>query len=141
MKRGRKSLADLSVVAVTDQRITAPAHLTTEQRQAWVEIVDSLPADYFRPGDVPLLAAYCVAATFYRRAAADMEARGMTLADDKGREYTNPAHQVLTSQASAMAQMAVKLRLCPSARYSEKKAATAASTSGGRRPWDETGTE
>jgi len=136
--RGRKSLAGLSVVVpLSDDRLSAPAHLSADQAAEWRAIVDSLPADYFRPGDIPLLAAYCVASTFYKRAAAEMEARGMTLMDDKGREYVNPHHNVLTSQASAMAQMAVKLRLCPSARYTEKAAATKAQSAGGRRPWDD----
>jgi P27 family predicted phage terminase small subunit len=124
---------------MTGDRVIAPEHLTDEQRQEWCAIVDSLPADYFRPGDIPLLAAYCTAATFYKRAAADMESRGMSITDDRGREYVNPTHQILTSQASAMAQMAVKLRLCPSARYTEKAAATKAAKAGGARPW-ETGT-
>lgn len=141
-KPGPKSIADLTVVQVTGQRLQPPAHLTPEQAQEWVGIVDSLPADYFRPGDVPLLAAYCVASTFYRRAAADIESRGMSLTDDRGREFVNPAHQMLTSQASSMAQMAVKLRLCPSARYTEKAAATKAGTKArASRPWDATGTE
>lgn len=136
--RGRKSLAGLAVVVpMSDDRLSPPPHLTEGQAAEWRAIVDSLPADYFRPGDVPLLAAYCVAATFYKRAAAEMESRGMTLMDDKGREYVNPHHNVLTSQASAMAQMAVKLRLCPSARYTEKSAATKAAAAGGRRPWDD----
>lgn len=136
--RGRKSAASLGVVQITGQRIAPPVHLTGEQAAEWRSIVDSLPPDYFRPGDVSLLAAYVTASVFYRRASADMEARGMTLMDDKGREYVNPAHQVLTSQASALAQMAVKLRLCPSSRYSEKAAAT--KTSRGTtisKPWEE----
>jgi P27 family predicted phage terminase small subunit len=138
MKRGRKSAEDqLSVVKLSDARIGAPAHLTDEQRLEWDSIVDSLPADYFRPGDIPLLAAYCTASTFYKRAAVDMEQRGMYIRDDRGREYTNPAHQVLTSQAGAMAQMAVKLRLCPSARYSEKQASTKAGSAAlSSRPWE-----
>lgn len=142
-KRGRKSTGDLlSVVPVSGSRIAPPPHLTEAQADEWRAIVDSLPSDYFRPGDVPLLAAYCVAATFYKRAAADMESRGMTCMDDKGREYVNPTHQVLTSQASAMAQMAVKLRLCPSARYTEKTAATkAGARAAGARPWEATGTD
>lgn len=140
-KRGRQSAQDLlHVVALTGARIPAPSHLTEAQVLEWRAIVDSLPADYFRPGDVPLLAAYCVAASFYKRAAADMESRGMTCMDDKGREYVNPTHQVLTSQASAMAQMAVKLRLCPSARYSEKVASTKTTAGGtGSRPWEVAG--
>ena len=140
-KRGRRSVGDLlTVVPVTGQRLGAPDSLSPEQVTEWKSIVDSLPADYFRPGDVPLLAAYCVATSLYKRAAADMQTRGMTLLDDKGREVVNPVHQVLTSQASAMAQMAIKLRLCPSARYSEKQAATKTGDAAKpARPW-ETGT-
>lgn len=127
----------LNVVQATGARIAAPEHLTDEQRREWVAIVDSLPAEYFRPGDVALLGAYCQATVFYKRAAADMEARGLVLTDDRGREYVNPTHQVLTSQASAMAQMAVKLRLCPSARYSEKQASTKAGAGAKpHRPWE-----
>lgn len=141
-KRGRKSTAEvLTVVQMTGQRMPVPSHLKAGPAAEWRAIVDSLPADYFRPGDVPLLAAYCQAATFYKAAAADLEARGMSLTDDRGRESVNPVHQILTSQASAMAQMAVKLRLCPSARYTEKSASTkTARTGGAARPW-ETGTE
>lgn len=142
MKRGPKSAADrMNVVPVSGQRLPAPDHLTQQQVEEWVSIVDSLPADYFRPGDVPLLGAYCIAATFYKRAAADIESRGMSLQDDRGREYVNPTHSILTSQASAMAQMAVKLRLCPSSRYTEKQVATkSGAASLPARPW-ETGTD
>lgn len=140
-KRGRKSVGDLlAVVPFSDARLPAPAHLTPAQSAEWRDIVNSLPADYFRPGDAPLLAAYCMAATFYKRAAAEMEARGMVMTDDRGREYVNPAHQVLTSQASAMAQMAVKLRLCPSARYTDKGTATKLGSSAQpARPWEQAG--
>lgn len=141
MKRGPKSAADMTVVKATGARIQPPEHLNDEQAGIWREIVDSLPADWFRPGDVPLLAAYCCADSFYRKAVAEMQASGIVKTNDKGREYVNPAHQVLTSQASAMAQMAVKLRLCPSARYSEKQADTKTKNAGAsRKPW-ETGTE
>ena len=137
MKRGRKSLADLTVVAISGGRIKPPASLTPEQVEEWDQIVNSLPADYFRPGDAPLLAAFVVASVFHRRAAEDIEKRGIALVDDKGREYVNPSHQMLTSQASAMAQMAVKLRLCPSARMTGK-AAQSRNGSAARtpRPWE-----
>ena len=125
---------------ITGQRIAAPEHLTDDQAREWAAIVESLPPDYFRPGDVSLLAAYVTASVFYRRSSADMESRGMTLTDERGREYVNPSHQVLTSQASAMAQMAVKLRLCPSARYSEKVASTKTSRgSTSAKPWEAAG--
>ena len=140
-KRGRRSVGDLlTVVPVTGQRLAAPDSLSAEQVLEWKGIVDSLPAGYFRPGDVPLLSAYCVATSLYKRAATDMQARGMTLVDERGREVVNPVHQILTSQAGAMAQMAIKLRLCPSARYTEKQASTQAGDAAKpTRPW-ETGT-
>ncbi len=139
MKRGRKSLADLQVVKVSDARPVPPATLTEEQAEEWNRIVNSLPADYFRPGDSGLLAAFCVASVFHRRAAEDLETRGISLVDaHSGREYVNPSHQMLTSQASAMAQMAVKLRLCPSARMSGKAAqGKAAGAARAARPWEE----
>ncbi|MBK6920642.1 MAG: P27 family phage terminase small subunit [Deltaproteobacteria bacterium] len=82
----------------------------------------------------------CRGGRVYKRAAADIEARGMTFVGDNGREYVNPSHQMLTSQASAMAQMAVKLRLCPSARTSDRVAATKTAKGGGpARPWESVG--
>jgi P27 family predicted phage terminase small subunit len=137
MKRGRKTLADLTVVTLSDERIAAPDGLSDEQRSEWNAIVNSLPANYFRPGDVPLLAAFCVASVFHQRAARDIETRGMTITDDRGREFINPSHQMLTSQASAMAQLAVKLRLCPSARMTGKASqAKTGETAKSSRPWE-----
>lgn len=137
MKRGRKSTGDMTVVAVSDARLEPPNGLTEEQIAEWHAIVNSLPADYFRPGDAPLLAAFCVAAVFHRRAAQDIERRGMTLVTDKGHEYVNPSHQLLTSQASVLAQLAQKLRLCPSARLTGKTAERKSGESAkARRPWE-----
>jgi P27 family predicted phage terminase small subunit len=140
MKRGRKSIADLTVVKVSDKRLPPPPGLTPDQVEQWSSIVNSLPAEYFRPGDAPLLAAFCIASVFHQRAADDIERRGICLCDDKGREYVNPNHQMLTSQASAMAQMAVKLRLCPSARMSGKAAnGKSGQSAKGARPWESIG--
>ncbi len=138
-KTGKRSAASLTVVpGFSDARIGPPDHLDDAERDIWHSIVDSLPADYFRPGDIPLLSAYCSAAVFYENARADIKERGLSVTDDRGREYVNPAHQILTSQASSMAQMAGKLRLCPSARYSERKAGAVETKTGGR-PWEAVG--
>lgn len=137
MKRGRKSVSDLEVVrTISDARLEAPAHLTEAQAAEWNEIVNSLPADYFRPGDVPLLAAFCTASAIYKEAQRHMEEHGMVITDEHGRMRANPASQILTAQASSMAQMAVKLRLCPSARNSAGKAGRDSAGSGqAKRPW------
>lgn len=140
-KRGRKSIGDLSVVRVSDARIAPPDHLDEAEAAEWRAIVDSLPADYFRPGDVPLLGAFCTASALYKQARAAIKRDGITVEDGR-RTYPHPAKDILTTQASSMAQMAVKLRLCPSARYTEKSAATKADqAAGARRPWEDTGTE
>jgi P27 family predicted phage terminase small subunit len=140
-KRGPRSAADLSVVrVVADARIACPDHLTEPQQAEWRLIVNSLPADYFRPADVPLLGAFCAASALYKEALAMIQAEGIVI-DMGSRRAAHPAKDILTSQASAMAQMAVKLRLCPSARYTEKTAATKSNGAMGKRPWEFTGTE
>jgi len=133
----RKSTAALNVVRVSGERFQPPPEFNEAQAREWRMIVDSLPADYFRPSDISLLSAYCISAAFYRQAAEEMSRDGIVYVDERGKRMTNPAHAVLTSQASAMAQIAVKLRLCPSARYSEKVAATKAGSSAAPlRPWE-----
>lgn len=131
----RKSVADLSTVAVlSDDRIEPPLHLSESQRSEWRAIVDSLPADYFRPGDVPLLSAFCVASALHKQAQAHIEEHGMVLENDRGTMTANPAASILMTQASSMASLAMKLRLCPSARMRQEKAATAGVASS-KRPW------
>lgn len=140
MKRGPKSAADLSVVAISGARVPAPEYLTPGQREEWTAIVDSLPADWFRPADCALLVAYCAASALYKEALQMIQSEGIVIDEGKGRR-AHPAKDILTSQAAAMAQMAVKLRLCPSARYTEKAAGTATkNTASGKKPWD-TGTD
>jgi P27 family predicted phage terminase small subunit len=152
VKRGRKSAADLTVVRATDARVVPPEHLTPAQLAEWLAIVNSLPADYFRPGDVPLLAAFCAASALYKEALALIQAEGVvmqpveyrafnedgsTKSEKFGRPIAHPAAPILTSQSSAMAQLATKLRLCPSARYTEKAAATKSNGARGARPWED----
>ena len=141
MKRGPKSMDDrITVVAATGQRMEPPPGVLTEkQAELWRGIVDSLPADTFRPGDSPLLVAYCKAYSFWLQASEDMETNGITIEDDRGKRQANPAHSILVTQASAMAQLAVKLRLSPSSRISPQAAGTKAAQPSGARPWSETG--
>lgn len=135
-QRGRKSTANMSVVAVGGgERYAAPDYFSPEEREEWRSIIQSLPADHFRPADLPLLAAFCVASVFYKDARDDMKVNGMWLRDpNTGRRYVNPCHTILTSQASAMAQMSVKLRLCPSS-----KSAKSAESKPAAKPWEATG--
>jgi P27 family predicted phage terminase small subunit len=122
---------------VTRARMKPPADLNDAAKKEWRAIVNSLPADYFRPADVSLLSAYCVWAAIAKEARADIEANGIMVTNDKNRRITNAAVNVLYNATAAMAQMSVKLRLCPSARYDDRTAATKANaTKNAARPWE-----
>jgi P27 family predicted phage terminase small subunit len=114
-----------------------PEFLGEAEAAEWREIVQSMPADYFRPSDAPLLAAFCMASAIYKQAGALIAEKGLIISDPSGRQMANPASAVLTAQASSMAQMAGKLRLCPSSRYNAKSANTKANSVGaGSKPWE-----
>jgi hypothetical protein len=63
MKPGRTSSAALSVVSVevlsTVERPAPPAELTDLQAPEWLQVVNALPADWFRPETHGLLVQYC----------------------------------------------------------------------------------
>src|SRR5262245_55364332 len=61
--RGRKSGEQLTVLpkqpleAVERQR--APHDLTDEETEIWAAVINSQPADWFSPANIPLLSQYC----------------------------------------------------------------------------------
>lgn len=127
----------MNVVAVTGARITCPAFLDKEERAEWDEIVGSLGADYFRPADAPLLAAFCVASAIFKQCRLLLKTDGVIWEDERGNARKHPAADLMSQQSSAMSNLAVKLRLCPSSRYSEKQANTKHGKSAkSARPWD-----
>lgn len=87
----------------------------------WCDIVNSLPADYFRPADVPLLMNYC-------RFAVQADRLGEHLDDPK-------AVRLLRGVSASMALIATKLRLCPSARM-RNTSAQLRDTRTTNRPWE-----
>lgn len=128
------------VPAVT-ARITPPAYLDEAQCVVWHEIVNSLPADYFSAADVQMLAAFCVAGAMHKEATQLVREHGMLMYDAKGRAYANPVTNVIAMQASSMASMSVKLRMCPSARITQAEATTKSKSAGGasrgKKPWED----
>ena len=121
----RKSASALATVNVDPlARPEAPKSLNAKQAREWDRIVHSLPADYFRPADYVLLEAYCCAAALHRDASKLVDDEGLMKPDRFGEQKPHPALNVLKQVSAALASMATKLRLCPSARYSEKKADT-----------------
>jgi len=59
-KRGRPTMADLVPAALqTLDRQRPPPELTDEEVEVWVAVTSSVEADWFNPGNAPLLAQYC----------------------------------------------------------------------------------
>ena len=69
-QRGRKSAAALSVAepAISAKSRPEPAtDLEPEERLEWIQVVNSLPADWFEPFNLQLLTQYCRHAVTARR--------------------------------------------------------------------------
>lgn len=63
-KRGRRSLASLTTVAITDKiqvmtRLKPSHDLTDEEVEVWSAVTASESADWFNTGNAPLLSQYC----------------------------------------------------------------------------------
>lgn len=126
MKPGKKSSASLEVVPppAALSRPEPPAGLSTREIELWQEIVQSLPADWFRASDMPLLAAYCQAAAQNEQATKELAESKLVL--KKGSIlYRNPLIAIQHAAALRMGALASKMRLCQSARYDKNKAASA----------------
>ena len=132
--RGRKSAAKLQVVALASRRKPPepPADLTPGALALWKSIVSSLPVDFFRPGDLPLLQAYVTSA--------DRKCQVDAMIVEHGMIYDGKVHlglKISRDEGALMASLAVKLRLCQSARTRPESAHLRASHSG-IRTWDTT---
>ena len=61
-RKGRRSAASNLVTlhpVQVEHRLRAPKELMDEEVEIWQSVVDSRPADWFSPGNVPLLTQYC----------------------------------------------------------------------------------
>lgn len=131
-KRGRASAASqLSLVAASSARLPAPDDLSDEAKAFWERIVASLPADYFRPSDVPLLHAYVTASELKAEADKAVKRNGIIIGGK-----ANPAVKIALLQGAQLASLAVKLRLCPSTRMRAVSAKLREAHSN-RRPWED----
>mgnify|MGYP003543845082 FL=1 len=109
----------------------APRDLPLPSQALWAEIAGSLPSNYFTPGDLPLLHAYCLAS--HHKAGADaLVLRDGLLIDGK----VNPAIGLSVKLAGSMAALSGKLRLCQSSRTRPESASLKKVMSAGRKPWE-----
>jgi len=106
--RGRRSAAELAVIPIRprDHRLRPPDDLGADEAALFRELVASCRADHFVAADAHLLACYAQALLISRRSAGD------------------PTLLQRWEKATRLAaQLAPKLRLCPSSRQDAKTAA------------------
>ncbi len=138
--RGRKSAAELATITSTGIAVTRrpepPAHLGDDAAEIWRSITNSLPADWFSPGTLPLLEALCGLTVSQRctlRALQVAERGG----DDFDRESWEKLQKQLGEVSGRIATLATRMRLTPQSRYGARGADTAARSVGdGPKPWE-----
>ena len=139
--RGRDSLASLSVaaenVSALPKRPDPWPGLNEREAELWVEIVNAQSIDWFRAGDMPILAAYCRAIALHEQASSEAAGQPLTVLGSSGVPVVNPILKVQDMAAKQIASLAVKLRLSQSAKWTEQKAATKHNSVGKpRKPWE-----
>ena len=112
--RGQKMVGiDTSLVR---PKVKPPATLSLEAKKVWRKLVNSVPNDQFNDADFVILATYCETYATMVNANIMTTIEGAVLEDKNGRSYKNPWFSVAQEAASKIASLAIKLRLCPSAR-------------------------
>jgi len=132
-KTGSQIVAQRAAVALME-RPKPPLDLTPAQSDEWVEIVNSLPADWFSPENYPLLAQYCRHVVNARHTAQLID-QECSSPDMLVRSYTDLL-SAQHKQTMALKALAASMRLAQQAKYDTQKAAVASKGVGTvRRPW------
>lgn len=140
-KRGRKSTAELSVVAAdfNNRRPDPPSGLTERQIEIWQAVVDTESVDFFRSAaQQALLADYC-----RHRESVEMISETIALfkpesiQSAEGVIHYRDLTRMRDTETRAAAALATKLRMTNQSRYTPQAAATAAKNAAtGKRPWE-----
>ncbi len=133
-KTGSEIVAERAVVALIE-RPKPPLDLTPAQSDEWVNIVNSLPADWFSPENYPLLTQYCRHIVNARHLAQliDQECSSKEMDARQYGEFLDKQHK----QTTALKSLAVTMRFSQQARYDPKNAAVAHKRAGTvPRPWE-----
>lgn len=135
-KRGRKSKAELQAVARTAvvetlERPAPPDDLTDEQAEAWRGVVEPLPAEWFPPETLGLLAQYCRHLVAARRVADMVADYEKTKPSQFDIETYDRLLKMQEREGRALSSLATRMRLTQQTRYDKsRKRGTLA-----RRPW------
>lgn len=134
-QRGRKSTEAVAVatfaVPAAVERPDAPYTLTDEQADIWTRIVSARPADHFTPETWGDLANYC-----RHEAASNRVSQLIQQYEQSGDAFCAQDYDALLKmqerETRAMASLAVRLRIAPSASASKNKDLSVTSA---QKPW------
>jgi hypothetical protein len=143
-QRGRKSAAELSVVAARRiaSRLDPPASLTDEEAEVWNMTVAGEPAGFFNGSAVrQILADYCRHTVAANRLSAIISKAMKANAADKDKVSLKDLSIYLRmrdGETRAIGDKATKLRLTNQSRYTPQKAGSAGGeNSEPVKPWDD----
>lgn len=111
-----------AVPAKLPERPRPPQGMTPRARARWRDVVKGYAVDHFKPGDLPLLRAYCEAHDKAVRMQMALDKDGDFIESAAGTMKAHPAHAIKLAAESLMAQLATKLRLCANSRIDKHKA-------------------
>src|SRR5262249_4816689 len=111
-KTGRSGYISLSVSEYNPSRLSPPAGLTPRQRQIFVDLILSLPAEHFQQADVALVARWAEACAMAEEAATELARAGLITAEGKQSPWFG-IHQQATKTLNTLA---LRLRLAPQSR-------------------------
>lgn len=133
----RKSAAALSILPLPSlvERPSPPDTLGEREAELWTAIVDSLPADWFAPGDRPVLAAYVTSVALHERVSRECQTAELMVIGSTGQMRPNPLFRMQDRAAAQIASLSVKLRLSQSTRYDPRKAAAKSNEQGAKKLW------
>jgi hypothetical protein len=133
--RRPKSAASLTVISMGGisalKRPDPLQELTSEQANVWRDVVEDLPADWFRPSNHALLVQHCRHVVAARRVAQLIEVEEQS--DKFSLERYDFLLRVQEREGRALSSLATRMRLTQQAMLDEKKRKPQTS---GKKPWE-----
>lgn len=130
-ERGKKSVASMTVVAMTIRRLKLPADLPAGQKAFLQELVNAKPADFFNVADLPLL--ILLARHSERADRLEAEVQALEPGDLAGLKWLSPLCQAETKTIISLMRT---MRLTAQSRYRPDNARLHANAGSAIRPWE-----
>jgi len=135
-RRGELTAIDVAQfpsTGVTQQRPSAPDHLTDEQRHVWNQTVNGLPADWFRQEALPLLEQYCRHAVSGQKLAQLIN--NLECSEDFDLDSYEKLLRMHEREGRALSSLGTRLRITPQSTYVPHKSKSKGVGSGVKPPW------